>query len=89
MGTAGWISAGISAMVAVIFLLLGFWTKSKPYTAIIIALVIYGLLWLGDCLIDPTYIYKGIFFKIFIIVYLAKALKGAKEAQSMKAILGR
>jgi hypothetical protein len=86
---AGWISFVITALVAIIFLGLGFWTKQKPYNAIIFALIIYILLWAGDCILDATYIYKGILVKIIVIVYLAKGLKDAKEAQNMKAIMGK
>jgi hypothetical protein len=75
--------------VAVIFFLLGFWTKVKPYTAIISGLVTYILLWIGDSIFDPTYIYKGILVKIFIIIYLIKGLKDAKEAQAIKTMLGK
>lgn len=88
-GNAGWISFAITTIVAVTFLLLGFWTKTKPYTAIISGLIIYILLWIGDAIFDPTYIYRGILVKIFIILYLIKGLKDAKEAQAMKTMLGK
>ena len=42
-GNAAWISFAITALVAIIFLALGFWTKQKPYNAIIYALIIYIL----------------------------------------------
>ncbi|HEY5408336.1 MAG TPA: hypothetical protein VIJ92_14675 [Ginsengibacter sp.] len=88
-GNSGWVSFAITTVVAVIFLLLGFWTKVKPYTAIISGLIIYILLWIGDAIYDPTYIYKGILIKVFIIIYLIKGLKDAKEAQAMKSMLGK
>jgi hypothetical protein len=88
-GNAGWVSFAITTIVAVIFFLLGFWTKVKPYTAIISGLVTYILLWIGDSIFDPTYIYKGILVKIFIIIYLIKGLKDAKEAQAIKTMLGK
>jgi hypothetical protein len=87
-GKIGWISFTLTTFMAVIFLALGFWTKAKPYSAIICALLIYILLWVGDSILDPAYIYKGILVKIIVIVYLAKGLKDAKEAQTMKAIMG-
>jgi len=88
-GNAGWVSFAITTIVAVIFFLLGFWTKVKPHTAIISGLVTYILLWIGDSIFDPTYIYKGILVKIFIIIYLIKGLKDAKEAQAIKTMLGK
>jgi hypothetical protein len=86
---AAWTSFAITTLVAVIFLALGFWTKAKPYTAIIYALIVYILLWVGDCVFDPTYIYKGILLKIIVIVYLAKGLKDAREAQDIKTIMDK
>jgi hypothetical protein len=38
-----------------------------------------------NAVIDASTIFKGIIFKIAIIVYLIKALSDAKEAQQMKA----
>jgi peptidoglycan/LPS O-acetylase OafA/YrhL len=67
------------------FIVLGFWTKKKPYYAIIGALVLYGGFILLNAVIDANTIFKGIIFKIAIIVYLIKALSDAKEAQQMKA----
>ena len=86
---AGWTSFAITTLVAIIFLGLGFWTRHKPYNAIIFALIIYILLWAGDCMVDSIYIYKGILVKIIVIVYLAKGLKDAREAQNMKTIMDK
>src|SRR6185437_5274936 len=88
-GNAGWVSFAITTIVAVIFFLLGFWTKVKPHTAIISGLVTYILLWIGYSIFDPLYINKGILVKIFIIIYLIKGLKDAKEAQAIKTMLGK
>ena len=87
-GNAAWITTAMTTLVAIIFFALGLWTKQKPHTAIIYALIIYILLWVGDSIFDPSYIYKGILVKIIVIVYLAKGLKDAREAQSMKKIIG-
>ena len=82
-GAVMWITAGITLAVALIFFLLGLWTKKKPFTAILIALIIYVGLWVADSIYDPAYIYKGILLKIIIIVYLVIGMRDAKEAQDM------
>lgn len=79
----------ITLGIAVVFLLLGFYSKKKPYTAILSGLIVYGALLLMDMVVDPTSILKGILIKGVIIFYLAKSLSDAKEAQEgMKHLNG-
>jgi len=71
------------------FVVLGFWTKTKPYYAIIGALILYGLFIILSAVVDITSIYKGIIFKVAVIVFLIKGLKDAKAAQEMKEQLNK
>ncbi len=66
------------------FVFCGFFTKTKPYTAIIIALCVFALFILVNAIINPASIFGGIIFKIAICVTLIKGLGDAKEAQQMK-----
>ena len=66
------------------FIGLAFWTKKKPYYAIMGGLVLMGLFILINAIIDPATIVAGIIFKIAVIVFLFKGLANAKEAQQMK-----
>ena len=76
---------GIALVEAGIFVALGFWTKKKPYSAIIVGLVLFLLMWVGSVLINGTKgIYSGIIIKIVIIVYLVKALKDARAWEQTK-----
>jgi prepilin signal peptidase PulO-like enzyme (type II secretory pathway) len=68
----------------VVFVVLGFWTKKKPFYAIVSALVLYGFFIALNAYLDPATIIKGILVKIIIIVFLVKGLRDAKEAQKMK-----
>jgi len=74
-------------LTSLVFLALGLWTKRKPYTAILIALIFYALLLLADAVYDPTTLFKGIIMKIFIIVYLFRGLNQARDAQRLKEAL--
>jgi hypothetical protein len=65
------------------FILLGFWTKKKPYYAIVSALILYSVFIILNAVIDISSIYKGIIFKVAVIVFLVKGLKDAKAAQEM------
>ncbi len=67
-----------------IFIALGFWTKQKPFTAIVTGLIVFIGFWIGFAILDARNIYMGIIIKIFVIVYLANALKDAKELQKAK-----
>ena len=76
---------GIVAIEVGIFVALGFWTKSKPYSAIIIGLILFILYWIAGIIINGAdAAYKGIIIKIVIIVYLAQALKPAKNWEETK-----
>jgi Na+/proline symporter len=65
----------------VAFILLGFWTKKKPYTAIILGLILFFGFWIGFSILEPRNIYSGIIIKIFVIVALFSAINDAKELQ--------
>ena len=78
-----WIDICVYGAFIAGFIVLGFWTKTKPYYAIITALILYALLIALFAWSDITTLYKGFLFKIFIIVYLAKGLGDAKEAQEI------
>lgn len=81
-----WFAFSIDAIVVALFIALGFWTKYKPYTAIISALVLYILVIALSAIDNPVNIVKGIILKIAIIVYLITGIRNAKEAQHWKEI---
>ena len=70
---------GIAAVEAGVFIALGLWTKTKPYSAIIVGLILIILLWiLAIAVIGGTAAYSGIIVRILIITYLVRGLKPAK-----------
>lgn len=76
---------GIVAVEVGIFIALAFWTRTQPYTAIVVGLIVFVLYWvLGIILNGPEAAVKGIVVKIIIIVNLAQAIKPAKAWQDMK-----
>lgn len=81
---------GVSVLSAAIFAGLAFWTKQKPFIALLIALVVYaGLIILNVVLGGAQTILTGIIFKVIIIVSLVLGLRNAKEADDMKKMYGR
>lgn len=70
-------------LVPVIFILLAQWSKKKPFTAMVVALVFYATILLADAFADPLSIIKGIIIKVIVIGAMIKAVKGAREAQNI------
>lgn len=66
------------------FIALGFWTKKKPYYAIVGGLILMGVFIVVNALIEPLSMLSGIIFKIAVVLFLTKGLGDAKEAQQMK-----
>lgn len=81
-GDVGLFSFIFMAAVAVVFFLLALWSKKKPYTAILVALILYVGLLVVDAMFDPETIFKGLVMKVIIIVYLARSINDAREAQN-------
>jgi hypothetical protein len=72
----------IALIEAGIFTGLAFLTKKKPYTAILIGLIVFIALWIIAILaFGIRGAIGGIIVRIIIICYLASALKGAKEVE--------
>ena len=84
-----WIDFTIWGVFIAGFIALGFWTKKKPYSAIVGALMLYAAFIILNASIDITTIYKGIILKVVIIVLLVKGVNDAREAQRMKEQLGK
>jgi hypothetical protein len=68
---------------------LAFWTKKKPYYAIIGGLILIGVFILVNAIIEPKTIFAGMIFKIAIIVFLFKGLNNARDAQQMQEQFGK
>jgi hypothetical protein len=79
---------GIATFEAAIFVGLGFWTRTKPYGAIIIGLILFVLMWIGGVIVmGGEAIYRGILVKAIIIYFLVAALKPAKAWEDAKKTL--
>lgn len=78
---------GIIFIECGIFVALAFWTKSRPYAAVIIGLIFFLLLWgLAFALNGFTIraVFSGIIFKVFVIVALVRTIGPAKAWEEMK-----
>jgi len=86
-------SLAFTGVIVLIYVLLGLWTKKKPYTAIILGLVVFLLTW-GLSVFSYAIVYGatgiakalfgGIFIRIAVLVILLRSLSNAKELQQLK-----
>jgi len=76
---------GIVALESVFFVGLALWTRRKPYTAIMIGIIVFVGLW-ALAIISSGFkaAIGGIVVRIIIIAYLIKALKPAKDWEEVK-----
>ena len=74
---------GLDIFLLGAFIALGLWTKRKPYTAILIGLVLFCAIQLFAMIGDPSNIYKGVVVKLVVIISLVSGLKKAKALQQM------
>jgi hypothetical protein len=84
-----YISAVFLVLVSGAFVALAFWTKKKPYTALLLAMVLFIALIVLDAVVDLHTIYQGWIWKIAIIVSLVLGLQNAREAQQLLRAFGK
>ncbi|HEY6062186.1 MAG TPA: hypothetical protein VIV35_01180 [Chitinophagaceae bacterium] len=81
------LTIAIIAVEVGVFIGLAFWTKTKPYSAIIAGLIVFILLWIISIIVASKAgkpIYSGIIVRIIIVSVLASALKSAKAWEDLK-----
>lgn len=71
----------IDWFAAAVFVGFGIWSFYRPYLALIAGLSFYGLLILLIFALDPTTIFSGIIWKVFIIYALVSGIKTAKTEE--------
>ena len=75
----------IAAMIIfLVYLLLGFWSQTKPLIALILGLLVYLTLIALSAIGDPSTLVKGIIIKIIIIAYLGKGINSALELRKQQ-----
>jgi peptidoglycan/LPS O-acetylase OafA/YrhL len=69
------------------FVTLAIWTNKKPYTAIILAIILFVLFIVLNAILDIQTIFRGIIMKVIVIIYLTKAVNDAKEVQRYREMM--
>ncbi|MBO6880340.1 hypothetical protein [Winogradskyella sp.] len=70
-----------NVIVGIIYLALGSWTSKKPLVAILLGLLLYLTTIIISAIFEPSTLFRGLIFKIFIIAYLGA---GVYSASSIK-----
>jgi hypothetical protein len=83
------IEVGVQVVLGLVFAGLAFWTKYKPYAALLIALVIYVGIFLLSAILEPSSIISGLLIKIVIVVLLIRGISNARDAEEMKKTFQR
>jgi hypothetical protein len=83
------IEVGLQVVLGLVFAGLAFWTKYKPYAALMTALVIYVGIFLLSAILEPSSIISGLLIKIVIVVLLIRGISNARDAEEMKKTFQR
>ena len=67
------------AIIAVIYLILAYWSQKKPFAAILSGLLLYLTIIAIMAIGDPLTIFRGVFIKILIIAFLVKGVYSASQ----------
>ena len=84
-----YIATGFVVFIAAVFVVLAFWTKKKPYSALLTALILYVGLQIIGAVANPMTLAQGWFGKIIVVVLLILGLQNAKETQQLLKAFGK
>ncbi|MFL1894203.1 hypothetical protein ACJRPK_00785 [Aquimarina sp. 2-A2] len=75
-----------NAILSILYLLLAFWTKEKPFAALLSALLLYLTVIAINAVVDPMSLLSGIIMKVIFLSLLIKGLYSASQSTSMRTI---
>ena len=69
----------IVGVLAVCFWGLWWWSRTNPFVAGIVGLVLYATLHIAAAIVEPASLFRGVIIKVIIIVVLVKAVMAGAE----------
>ncbi|MBW1296170.1 zinc ribbon domain-containing protein [Aquimarina litoralis] len=69
-----------SSILAIIYLILAYWSQKKPFAAILSALLLYLMVIVVNVIDEPSSLFKGILLKIIILSFLIKGMYSASQS---------
>ncbi|MBX3240101.1 MAG: hypothetical protein KIT80_22650 [Chitinophagaceae bacterium] len=76
-----WMVTLVTLVEVVIFLVLSFIAVKNPYSAVFSALAVFIIASILAAAVKPTYLGGSIIIKIFILIYLVRAIPEARQTQ--------
>lgn len=67
-------------ILAVIYLVLAYWSQKKPFPAILSGLLLYLMVIVVNSIDEPSRIFEGILLKIIILSFLIKGMYSASQS---------
>lgn len=84
-----WAATIVTATEVVLFFLLAFLAKKNPYPSILSVLVLFIIFSIITAALKPTFLGGSIIIKIFILIYLVRAISDARDLQSIQKKRGK
>ncbi|MCO5241574.1 MAG: hypothetical protein M9904_16115 [Chitinophagaceae bacterium] len=79
-----WAVTLITAGEVILFFILALLAKRNPYPSILSALVLFIIISIITAALKPSFLGGSIVIKIFILIYLVRAIADAREMQVLK-----
>ncbi|HEY4209195.1 MAG TPA: hypothetical protein VGM31_20360, partial [Puia sp.] len=83
------VAIGVIICIAAAYVFLGFWSKKRPFSAILIGLILFVSLQIFNAIADPSTLLQGWYIKIGVPLFLIMGLRNAKEIQDRKKAFGK
>ncbi|GAA4276799.1 zinc ribbon domain-containing protein [Aquimarina mytili] len=64
-------------ILVVVYLILAYWSKQKPFAALLSALLLFLMVIALNTVLDPSSLFKGILIKIILLSFLIKGVYSA------------
>ncbi|MFT4848517.1 MAG: hypothetical protein ACI83B_001048 [Sediminicola sp.] len=75
-----------SSILAIIYLILGYWSQRKPLVALILALLVFLTTVVLNALLDPAVIARGLLLKAVIVFFLIRGINSALHIHKSRQI---
>lgn len=80
---------GLTVVFAAVFAILGYWSKKKPYTALLTALIYFCVLLVLGAILQPVSLLAGWYVKIAVILFLILGVRNGRQVQDMQRTFGK
>ena len=80
---------GMLIVLAVVFAVIGYWSKKSPYTALLTALIVFCSLQLLSAVLDPASLLQTWYVRIAVILFLILGVRNGKQIRDMQKTFGK